>query len=296
MLGELAHIHSESAVVILLFILTGQLIEEYARAGTNQQLDALSELLPPKVMVQRGGRWSEVPVKELQPGERIRIPAGGRVPADALLASASTETNESLLTGEPLPVLRRRNDRLLAGSQNVGPEIEAEVLNSPGETLLDQIIFQVEQAQATKAPAQRLADRISALFVPILLGLSALTFFTWAFLVPFGTLGMAFTFAMTVLIISCPCALGLATPVAVKVGVTRSARAGLLVREAAVLEQAAKVLAVLFDKTGTLTQGVPHVQKLIGAEQEDIGENLSEDDTGLGGCPRKHPSGFPKSC
>jgi len=267
--GLAAHLHFESAAIILVFILVGKYLEENARQGTNQAVERLLDLTQAEATVIRDGQEIRVDATVLLVGETVRVAPGERLPCDGVLETAEAELDESMLSGEAEPALKRKGDTLAAGTLNLNQRIELKVTRTGGQTLLASIIRQVEAAQATQAPAQRLADRIAAVFVPLVLFIALATALGWGFLAPVWinlpaseAWGVGLLNALTVLIISCPCALGLATPVAIKVAIGRAAELGLLVRNANALEKAAQLQLIFFDKTGTLTEGKPSVMAI----------------------------------
>jgi Cu2+-exporting ATPase len=251
------HVYYESAAVILTFILLGKYLEESAKLAGGDAIEKLITLGVKTVSVlDDKGAETQLPIEYVKPGDRILVRPNERVPVDGLVVEGDTYIDESMLTGEPLPARRTVKDRVFTGTLNTGAWMVMQATQTGSDTLLARIIQAVNQAQGSKAPAQRLADRIAAVFVPAVLVLAAATFVGWYFAA--GWVHAA-TYALTVLIISCPCALGLATPIAIKVAISRAAKLGMLVKSAEALEQAANVKTVVFDKTGTLTTGKPVV-------------------------------------
>jgi Cu+-exporting ATPase len=252
----------ETASALVAFLLTGKYLEARARSRATGALKALLSLAPPTALrIESDGALLEVPVSALLPGDRARVLPGQAVPADGRVSSGQAEVDESMLTGEPLPVPRGPGDALVAGAVVHGSALEMEILAVGADTQLAQMAVMVAQAQGSKAPAQDLADRISAVFVPVILGLAGLTFAGWWWLG--GGFDQAWRPAVTLLVIACPCALGLATPVAVMVGLGAAARKGVLVRDAAALEALGQATDLVFDKTGTLTEGRPRVRRVM---------------------------------
>ncbi len=255
------HLSFETAAALVAFLLTGKYLEARAKSRATDALKELLSLAPPTALrLEPGGAATEVPVSVLQKGDRVRILPGHAVPADGRVVSGQAEVDESMLTGEPLPVPRAQGEALVAGTVVHGAALEMEVLAVGEETQLARMAQLVAQAQGSKAPAQDLADRISAVFVPAILLLALLTLAGWWWTQ--GSLALAWRPAVTLLVIACPCALGLATPVAVMVGLGAAARRGVLVRDAAALEALGQATDLAFDKTGTLTEGRPRLRSV----------------------------------
>jgi Cu+-exporting ATPase len=250
------HVYYDSGAMIIAFVLLGRVLEGRARAKAGAALDTLLDMAPPRAVRLGADDLEEsVPLFEVEPGDRLRIRTGETVPVDALVLSGEAAADESMLTGEPLPVVRGPGEMLSAGTVVVQGTAVAEARRVGRDTALARIVEAVARAQASQAPIQGLVDRISGVFVPVVVALALLTFGLWWAFGP--DLGTAVTRAVSVLIVACPCALGLATPTALMVASGAAARAGLLLRNAAALERAAKVDALIMDKTGTLTQGRP---------------------------------------
>jgi len=261
--GHGAHglpLYFEGAAFITTIVLLGQILEQRAHARTDAAIRALMRLAPPVAHRRRpGGVEQDVPVGEVRPGDELVVRPGERLPVDGTLLSGPAEIDESMLTGEPLPVVKSAGDRLSAGTLNTTGSFVFRVERVGADTLLAHIIRLVEQAVESEAPIARLADRVSAWFVPVVLAIAGVTFAAWA--VWGGEQGWlhGMVQAVSVLIIACPCALGLATPVSLVTGIGRGARAGILVKDAAALERLAGADTLLIDKTGTLTEGRPEV-------------------------------------
>ena len=255
------HLSFETAASLVAFLLTGKHLEARAKARATDALKALLALAPPTALrVEPDGSVLEVPVAVLVLGDVVRILPGQSVPADGHVRAGAAEVDESMLTGEPLPVPKVPGDSLVAGTVVHGSALELEVQAVGAATQLARMAALVAQAQGSKAPAQDLADRISAVFVPAILALAALTFLGWWL---GDGLAQAWRPAVTLLVIACPCALGLATPVAVMVGLGAAARQGVLVRDAAALEALGQATDLVFDKTGTLTEGRPTLRQVV---------------------------------
>jgi Cu+-exporting ATPase len=252
----------ETAAALVAFLLTGKYLEARAKSRATDALQALLSLAPPTALrIQADGSVLEVPVAALHPGDQARVLPGQAIPADGRVSGGQAEVDEAMLTGEPLPVPKVLGDALVAGSVVHGSALEMDILAVGADTQLARMAAMVAQAQGSKAPAQDLADRISAVFVPAILVLAALTFAGWWWLG--GGVAQAWRPAVTLLVIACPCALGLATPVAVMVGLGAAARQGVLVRDAAALEALGQATDLVFDKTGTLTEGRPQLRRIV---------------------------------
>ncbi len=259
-----------SAVVITLVVL-GRWLEARARGRTSEAIRRLVSLAPRTARVLRDGQEVDVPTAEVLVGDLIRIRPGERVPVDGVVVEGASTVDESMLTGESLPVEKATESNVFAGTVNRTGSFVFRAARVGSETTLARIIKLVEQAQGSRAPIQRLADRVAAVFVPIVLAIAALTFAAWWLLGPAPAALFALTNAVAVLVIACPCAMGLATPTAIMVGTGRGAEVGVLIKSAAALELLHKVNTVVFDKTGTLTVGRPAVTDVvaIGTATED---------------------------
>jgi Cu+-exporting ATPase len=262
--GEIA-VYYEVAAVITVLVLLGQVLELRARNQTRSAIRELLDLAPKTARVIRpDGRDEDLPVDQLKVGDRIRVRPGEKVPVDGVVLEGTTSIDESMVTGESLPVEKKPGDRVTGATINGTHGFIMRAERVGADTLLAQIVRLVGEAQRSRAPIQRLADTISTYFVPAVVGVAALTFVLWALLGPEPRLAYALLNAIAVLIIACPCALGLATPMSIMVGVGRGARAGVLVRNGATLEVMEKVDTVVVDKTGTLTQGKPRLITVAG--------------------------------
>lgn len=261
------HSYVESAGMILTFITFGKWLETRATGQTGSALRELRALLPDRAHVQRGEAFVEVAAAEVVPGDLLLVKPGERVAADGVVEEGESSIDESAFTGESLPVAKRVGSKVCAGTVNGNGALRVRVEKARGESALADIIHLVGEAAASKAPIARLADRASGVFVPAVLVLAALTAVVWRVCgAPWET---AVGCAIAVLVISCPCALGLATPVAIMVGAGKGAEQGLLFRSGAVLEAARRVRAVLLDKTGTVTEGHPVVTDMVAAEGDE---------------------------
>jgi P-type Cu+ transporter len=257
--GGMQPVYYEAVGVILTLILFGRYLETRARGRTSAAIRKLLELAPKKARLVSGAAETEVPLAEVRVGARLRVKPGDAVPVDGVVRSGRSAVDESMVSGEPVPVEKREGDAVLGGTLNGDGTFEMEATAVGGQTALAQIVRLVQQAQASKPPIQKLADRVSAVFVPVVLGLAVVTWVAWYVLGPEPRVLFATMAAASVLIIACPCALGLATPTAILAGTGRGARHGILFRNADALESARKITLVLLDKTGTLTEGRPRL-------------------------------------
>lgn len=253
-------LYFEATAFITTIVLLGQILEQRAHARTDAAIRGLMDLAP-KIAhrVNADEHEEDVPADSVQPGDRLRVRPGENIPVDGVLTAGGSEVNESMLTGEPVPVLKRVTDRVSAGTLNTTGSFVFRAERVGRDTLLAQIVRLVEEAQNSEAPIARLADRVAAWFVPMVALLAGATFVAWSLLGPEPRLLHALLNAVAVLIIACPCALGLATPVSLVTGIGRGAQAGVLVKDAAALERLAAANTILIDKTGTLTAGAPRV-------------------------------------
>lgn len=250
-------LYFESAAVICTLILLGRHLEESAKNRTGDAIRGLNGLVPKQARVWRQQRWTTCLAAEVNTGDRVQIPAGEALPADGRLNDADAWLNESLLTGESVPVAKRQGDELVGGAINAGQSpIEMTTTATGQNTVLANIVAMVERAQSTRLPIQRLINQVTFWFVPVVLCLAALSLAYWW---PVSGLEKAWVTAISVLIIACPCAMGLATPTSIAVGMGRAARDGILFRRGDALEQLSRVRTVAFDKTGTLTEGQPSI-------------------------------------
>ncbi|MGA1859001.1 heavy metal translocating P-type ATPase [Azospirillum sp. 11R-A] len=269
--GHEPHLYFEASSVLITFVLFGKWLEARAKGQTAAAIRALMDLRPATARLRRDGVETEVPVERVRVGDHVVVRPGERMPVDGRVVEGSGGVDESMLTGESLPVDKEPGARVTGGSINGDGLLVVETTAVGTETMLAQIVRMVEGAQASKAPIQRLVDRVSAVFVPAVLAVAALTLAGWW--IVGGDLETAIVTAVSVLVIACPCALGLATPTAIMVGTGVAARHGILIKDAEALERAHALTAVAFDKTGTLTEGKPRVTDLIPADGTD-GETL----------------------
>ncbi len=250
-------VYFETTGVILTLILLGRLIETRAKAGTGQAIRELLGLQARTARVIRDGAEAEVPVDEVVVGDEVVIRPGEKVPVDAVVLSGSSAVDESMVTGEPMPVTKQAGDTVIGATINTTGSLRVRADKVGADTMLAQIIRMVQQAQASKAPIQRLADAVSGYFVPAVIAIAIATFAMWFAAGPAPAFTLALVSAIAVLIIACPCALGLATPLSIQVGTGKGARAGILIRSAEALETACKLDTIVLDKTGTVTAGKP---------------------------------------
>ena len=268
-------LYFEAAAVTTAIVLLGQILEQRAHAGTDAAVRALIDLAPPVAHRVRAGEEEDVPLSAVGAGDLLRVRPGEKVPVDGRVTEGSSYVDEAMLTGEPVPAAKQSGDPVSAGTVNGNGTFLFQAERVGRDTLLAQIIRLVEQATETKPPLARLADRVSAWFVPIVLLAAAVTFVTWLALGPAPSLAHAVANAVAVLVIACPCALGLATPVAVVAGIGRGAQAGVLVRDASAFERLAGITTVFLDKTGTLTAGHPQVMAIRPVRELTDGQLLA---------------------
>ena len=263
--GEVG-LYFEAAAVITTLVLFGQLIEAKARSRTGQAVKALLGLAAKTAHRVRDGQEEEIPVDEIQKGDVLRVRPGEKIPIDGLITEGKSNIDESLITGEPMPVSKGPDDKVIGATLNQTGSFLMRAEKIGSETLLAQIVQMVADAQRTRAPIQKLADTVSGYFVPVVIAIALITFLVWSIIGPAPAMAYALVNAVSVLIIACPCALGLATPMSIMVGVGRAAQAGVLVKNAEAIETAEKVTHLITDKTGTLTAGKPEVVSRIGTD------------------------------
>lgn len=256
-------VYFEATTVILTLVLLGQLLEARAHSQTSGAIKALLKLVPATAILVQNGVDSVIAIDQIQKGSLLRVRPGDKIPVDGSIVEGQGTVDESMITGEPVPVEKTVNDKVSSGTINGTKSFVMAAEKVGSETLLSQIILMVNNASRSKAPIQKLADKIAKYFVPIVILVSLITFLVWAMFGPQPTLVFAFVNAIAVLIIACPCALGLATPMSVMVGVGRGAQSGVLIKNAEALEKMNKVDTLIVDKTGTITEGKPSVEKII---------------------------------
>jgi len=254
-------VYYEVAGLLIVFILLGRMLEALAKGRTSESIRKLLELQPKTALVVRDGKEQGIPVEEVIVGDTVIVKPGGNVPVDGVVLEGSSSVDQSLLTGESIPVEKNVGDEVIGGTMNKSGWLKFKATRVGADTALAQIVRLVEEAQGSKAPVQRLADTVSAYFVPTVLAIGLITFLAWY--LSGSSLSFSLTAFIAVIIIACPCALGLATPTAVIVGTGKGAENGILIRDAATLERACQVDTIVFDKTGTLTRGKPEVTDII---------------------------------
>jgi Cu+-exporting ATPase len=264
-------VYFEAAAAIVTLVLLGQVLELRARSRTGVAIRALLDLTPKTARILRDGEEQEIPLEQVQPGDRLRVRPGGKVPVDGTVIEGISSVDESMLTGESIPVEKEPGSRVIGATVNGTGSFLMRAEHVGSETLLAQIVRLVGQAQRSRAPIQRLADRVAAWFVPAVIAAAVITFIAWSFLGPEPRLAHALINAVAVLIIACPCALGLATPMAIMVGTGRGAHAGVLIKDAEALEILEKVDTLVVDKTGTLTEGKPRVVSVLALDGNESG-------------------------
>lgn len=252
-----AHLYFEAVAVILTLVLLGQVLELRAHSKTNSAIKALLGLVPPVARVIRNGIEVEIPLEEVKVEDVLRIRPGEKIPVDGIISEGTAVIDESMITGEPIPSDKSKNDKVTGGTINGKTSFEMIAKKIGSDTLLSQIIEMVNKASRSRAPIQKLADVVAKYFVQIVIGVALTTFAVWAVWGPDPAFVYAFVNAVSVLIIACPCALGLATPMSIMVGTGRGAQSGVLVRDARALEEMNKINTLIIDKTGTITEGKP---------------------------------------
>lgn len=256
-------IYFESVAVIFTLMILGQWLEARSHQKTKSSLEHLLNLVPQKATILVNGTSSEIAIDKVEINDELLVKPGEKIPVDGVILSGQTSVNEALLTGEPLPVNKKENDEVLAGSINTDQSFTMKATRIGQTTTIAQIIEMVNKASLSRAPIQRLADKISVYFVPIVVVIALLTFIYWAFMSNEASLVFGFQNAIAVLIIACPCALGLATPVSISVGIGKAAEYGILIKKAEALELLQKTNVIITDKTGTLTEGKPSLEQII---------------------------------
>jgi Cu2+-exporting ATPase len=276
--GAHPHVYFEAASVIITFILLGRWLEQKAKRHASISIRRLMGLQPKTVTVSVGaGKYADVPVGELVAGNIVLVKPGGKIAVDGVVIAGHSYIDESMLSGEPVPVLKQKGDKVFAGTINGKGSLHFEAEKTGEDTLLAQIIRTVRDAQGSKTPVQKRVDRIAAVFVPAVIVIAAVTLVAWLLLDSRYGLMHGLTAMVTVLIVACPCALGLATPAAITAGIGRAAELGILVKDAESLETARKVSAVIFDKTGTITQGKPVVVAIKWLNGDDSAKHVLHD-------------------
>ena len=267
-----AHPFFEAAAVILTLVILGQALEARARGATSQAIRGLLDLRPRTARVLRDGLEVEIPASEVEVGDRVVVRPGERIPVDGEVVDGRSAVDESMVTGESIPVDKAPGDPVTGGTLNATGSFRMEAQRVGSDTVLARIVALVREAQGSKPPIQRLADRVSGVFVPVVVVLAILTFGVWLWLGPDPSLNYAVVVAVSVLVIACPCALGLATPISVMIAVGNAARHGILVRSGEALQEARRLDVVVLDKTGTVTRGEPRLTDLVPVEGSDLDE------------------------
>src|SRR5881296_980069 len=266
-------LYFEAAAVITTLVLLGQLLEAKARSRTGQAIKALLGLAAKSAHRVRDGREEGIPVQEIQKGDVLRVRPGEKVPIDGVITEGKSNIDESMITGEPMPVSKGPGEKVVGATVNQTGSFVMRAERIGSETLLTQIVQMVAEAQRSRAPIQKLADTVSGYFVPAVIAIAILTFVVWSIVGPAPQMAYALVNAVSVLIIACPCALGLATPMSIMVGVGRAAQAGVLIKNAEAIEIAEKITHLITDKTGTLTAGRPEIVSRIvvtGTNERDL--------------------------
>lgn len=267
--GETPHVYFETAAVIITLILLGRWLEERAKGKTNTAIKKLLKLRPDEALVKRNGKEIKVNYSDLRIGDVVIVKPGENIPADGEIISGKSNVDESMITGESMPVEKSSGSKVIGGTYNTNGSFEFKIENLGDNSVLGKIIKLVEEAQGSKAPIQKLADRIAGIFVPVVILVSILTFIGWLVFPGEADFDIALIHFVAVLIIACPCALGLATPTAIMVGTGLGANSGILIKNGEILERIQKIDTVIIDKTGTITEGKPKVDQIV---TKDISE------------------------
>ncbi len=270
------HVYFEASAVIISLVLLGQVLELKARSKTNSAIKMLLNLAPKMAhLIDETGKESEISLDSVQTGDKLRVKPGEKIPVDGVVLEGSSNVDESMITGEPIHVNKKAGDKVIGATINKNGTFIMQAVKVGEETMLSQIVAMVSQAQRSRAPIQKLADTVSGYFVPAVVFVAILAFVAWYFFGPEPRLAYAVVAGVSVLIIACPCALGLATPISIMVGTGRAALMGILIKDAKTLEQMQKIDTLVVDKTGTLTEGKPEVTSFDIYENYDINEVLS---------------------
>jgi len=271
--GIAPDVYYEAVIFIIALVLAGRAIEARARGKTSEALRKLASLLPSTARVDEGGKWVDKPLVDVHSGEIVLVRPGERIPVDGNIIDGSSEVDESMLTGEPLPVPKVAGNSIVGGTLNTTGSFRYRATSVGSDSVLARIVKLMREAQASRAPIQLLADRVSAVFVPVVVGIAIVTFAVWLLVADAGALPRAIAAAVSVLIIACPCAMGLAVPTAVMVASGRGAELGLLIKGGEILQRTGDVDTVVLDKTGTVTEGTPTVERVIsmdGVAEEEV--------------------------
>ena len=274
--GLEANVYFEAAAVVISFILLGKMMEEKAKSNTSSAIKKLIGLQPKTVtVISISGAEKTIKISEVQVGDKVLVKPGEKIPVDGLVYSGNSFVDESMISGEPVPVEKKKDEKVFAGTINQKGSFVFKAKKVGADTLLAHIIKTVKDAQGSKAPVQKLVDKIAGIFVPVVMGISILSFIIWMIVGGENGLTHGLLAMITVLVIACPCALGLATPTAIIVGVGRGAENGILIKDAESLEQAKNINAIILDKTGTITEGHPQVTDIVWKNGANITENSS---------------------
>ncbi len=268
-----AHVYFEAAAVIISFILLGKMMEEKAKSNTSSAIKKLIGLQPNTVVkINRDASETVVKISEVQVGDQLLVKPGDKIPVDGIVVSGNSFVDESMISGEPVPLEKKKEEKVFAGTINQKGSFVFEATKVGSDTLLAHMIKMVEEAQGSKAPIQKLVDKIAGIFVPVVIGIAVISFIAWIAFGGANGLTYGLLAMITVLVIACPCALGLATPTAIMVGVGRGAENGILIKDAESLEQAKNINAIILDKTGTITEGNPEVIAIVWKKDVNISE------------------------
>lgn len=270
-----AHVYFEAASVVIAFVLLGKLLEEKAKGSTSSAINKLMGLQAKMVVqIQADGTEKQTSIEQVMEGDILLAKPGEKIAVDGLLTYGSSYVDESMLSGEAFPVVKNKNDKVFAGTINQKGSFQYTAVKVGKETMLAQIIKMVQNAQGSKAPVQKLVDKIAGIFVPVVIGIAVLTFVLWVVLGAENSLAQGLLAAVTVLVIACPCALGLATPTAIMVGMGKGAENGILIKDAESLELAKRVNAIVLDKTGTITEGKPQLTDIQWLNNDDSTKHI----------------------
>lgn len=271
---ETTGLYFEASAIIITLVLLGKFLESNAKGKTSEAIKKLMGLQPKFANIIRDGEVVEVPISDVVPGDIVIIKPGERIAVDGIVLEGSTAIDESMITGESMPVEKKVGDKVVSGTINSYGSIQFKAEHVGKDSVLSRIIAIVEEAQGSKAPIQKLADKVASIFVPIVLIISVITFLIWWLVL--GSLTTAIISAVAVLVIACPCALGLATPTAIMVGTGKGAQRGILIKNGEILQSAGKITTIILDKTGTITLGKPEMQEIFSLKDEDNEDNRNK--------------------
>ena len=269
--GLHAHVYFEAAAVVIAFILVGKMLEEKAKSNTSSAIKKLIGLQPKSVtVVDQDGRQTEIAIAQVKAGDLLLVKPGEKIAVDGTVSQGTAYVDESMISGEPVAVLKQEGDKVFSGTLNQKSSFQFKAEKVGGDTVLAHIIKSVQEAQGSKAPVQKLVDKIAGIFVPVVIGIALLSMLAWIVFGGDNGFTQGLLALVTVLVIACPCALGLATPTAIMVGIGKGAEQGILIKDAESLELAYKMDSIILDKTGTLTEGKPEVINIIWDKQDDV--------------------------